>query len=228
MWRTTPGSRTGRNHEQGARAGAALAAGVPPPGGRGALGHAPPALHVPRPDQCRHVRGEPLDLRALAAAPTALAAGRGRRAGERGADRRRQALQLPRPPRSLHPRADRGRPLHRLQPEVHPSVVRRVPLPREGPARVSLPQGVLRPRGRPRPSRPSAPAAPAYRPGAEGGRAHRRRRRNLGAGMNGKTPGPGGSRGITAIDGAIALLVILLIVQMWLLTATLETYLAGH
>ena len=35
-------------------------------------------------------------------------------------------------------------------------------------------------------------------------------------------------RGVTAIDGAIALIAILLIVQMWLLTATLESYLAGH
>ena len=35
-------------------------------------------------------------------------------------------------------------------------------------------------------------------------------------------------RAMTAIDGAIALIAILLIVQMWLLTATLEAYLAGH
>lgn len=35
-------------------------------------------------------------------------------------------------------------------------------------------------------------------------------------------------RGITAIDGAIALIAILLIIQMWLLTATLESYLGGH
>jgi hypothetical protein len=35
-------------------------------------------------------------------------------------------------------------------------------------------------------------------------------------------------RGLTAIDGAMALIVILLIVQIWLLTATLESYLAGH
>ena len=34
--------------------------------------------------------------------------------------------------------------------------------------------------------------------------------------------------GLTAIDGAIALIAILLIVQMWLVTATLESYLAGH
>jgi hypothetical protein len=33
---------------------------------------------------------------------------------------------------------------------------------------------------------------------------------------------------LTAIDGALALLVVLLIVQMWLLTATLESVLAGH
>ena len=35
-------------------------------------------------------------------------------------------------------------------------------------------------------------------------------------------------RGLTAIDGALALIAILLIVQMWLLTATLESFLAGH
>jgi len=35
-------------------------------------------------------------------------------------------------------------------------------------------------------------------------------------------------RGLTAIDGALALIVLLLVVQMWLLTATLETVLAGH
>jgi len=35
-------------------------------------------------------------------------------------------------------------------------------------------------------------------------------------------------RGLTTIDGAIALIALLLIVQMWLLTATLEGFLAGH
>ena len=35
-------------------------------------------------------------------------------------------------------------------------------------------------------------------------------------------------RGMTAIDGALSLIAILLIVQMWLLTATLESFLAGH
>lgn len=35
-------------------------------------------------------------------------------------------------------------------------------------------------------------------------------------------------RGLVAIDGAMALIVILLIVQIWLLSATLETFLAGH
>ena len=33
---------------------------------------------------------------------------------------------------------------------------------------------------------------------------------------------------LVAIDGALALIVILLIVQMWLLSATLESYLGGH
>ena len=35
-------------------------------------------------------------------------------------------------------------------------------------------------------------------------------------------------RGLTAIDGAMALIVILLMVQIWLLSATLDAYLAGH
>jgi len=39
---------------------------------------------------------------------------------------------------------------------------------------------------------------------------------------------PPQKRGTTAIDGAMALIVLLLIVQIWLLSATLETYLAGH
>ena len=34
--------------------------------------------------------------------------------------------------------------------------------------------------------------------------------------------------GLVAIDGAMALIVILLIVQIWLLSATLQTFLAGH
>lgn len=39
---------------------------------------------------------------------------------------------------------------------------------------------------------------------------------------------PSRRQGVTAIDGALALIAILLIVQMWLLTATLEGFLAGH
>jgi uncharacterized protein DUF6755 len=35
-------------------------------------------------------------------------------------------------------------------------------------------------------------------------------------------------RGRTALDGAIGLIAILLVVQMWLLTATLEAFLGGH
>ena len=39
---------------------------------------------------------------------------------------------------------------------------------------------------------------------------------------------PPQTRGLTAIDGAMVLIVVLLIVQIWLLSATLESYLAGH
>jgi predicted Co/Zn/Cd cation transporter (cation efflux family) len=34
--------------------------------------------------------------------------------------------------------------------------------------------------------------------------------------------------GLTAIDGAMALIAILLIVQIWLLTSALDSFLAGH
>jgi hypothetical protein len=45
--------------------------------------------------------------------------------------------------------------------------------------------------------------------------------------MNGYSK-PQQNRGLTAIDAVTALIVILLIVQMWLLSATLDNYLAGH
>ena len=35
-------------------------------------------------------------------------------------------------------------------------------------------------------------------------------------------------RGLVAIDGAMAVIITLLIVQIWLLNATLEAFLAGH
>ena len=39
---------------------------------------------------------------------------------------------------------------------------------------------------------------------------------------------PPRNHGLTAIDGAMVLIIILLIVQIWLLSATLESYLGGH
>ena len=39
---------------------------------------------------------------------------------------------------------------------------------------------------------------------------------------------PPAARGLTAINGAMTLIVVLLIVQIWLLSATLEAFLAGH
>ena len=35
-------------------------------------------------------------------------------------------------------------------------------------------------------------------------------------------------RGVTAIDGALALIAVLLMVQIWLLSSTLEEFLAGR
>ena len=35
-------------------------------------------------------------------------------------------------------------------------------------------------------------------------------------------------RRITALDGVAALLILLLVVQVWLLSATLDAFLAGH
>jgi hypothetical protein len=39
---------------------------------------------------------------------------------------------------------------------------------------------------------------------------------------------PPRNRGLTAIAGAMALIVVLLIVQIWLLSAALESFLSGH
>lgn len=39
---------------------------------------------------------------------------------------------------------------------------------------------------------------------------------------------PGQRKGLTAIDGAMALIVLLLVVQVWLLSASLDAYLAGR
>jgi hypothetical protein len=44
----------------------------------------------------------------------------------------------------------------------------------------------------------------------------------------GVLPPPLQGRGLIAIDGALSLLAVLLIVQMWLVTAALESFLAGH
>jgi hypothetical protein len=41
-------------------------------------------------------------------------------------------------------------------------------------------------------------------------------------------PVPRHKQDLVVIDGALALIAILLIVQMWLLSATLEAYLSGH
>ena len=45
--------------------------------------------------------------------------------------------------------------------------------------------------------------------------------------MNGVPPRARRRRGV-AIDAAMVLVILVLMVQMWLLTATLESYLAGH
>lgn len=39
---------------------------------------------------------------------------------------------------------------------------------------------------------------------------------------------PQRNRGLTAVDGAMALIIFLLITQVWLLSATLNSFLAGH
>lgn len=39
---------------------------------------------------------------------------------------------------------------------------------------------------------------------------------------------PRRSQGLAAMNGAIVLMAILLMLQMWLLSATLESFLAGH
>lgn len=45
---------------------------------------------------------------------------------------------------------------------------------------------------------------------------------------NSSDSSPRRSRRIAATDGAMALIVVLLITQVWLLSATLDSFLAGH
>jgi hypothetical protein len=45
---------------------------------------------------------------------------------------------------------------------------------------------------------------------------------------NGEETRQRAERSLTAVTGVMALVAVLLVVQMWLLTATLESYLAGH
>ncbi len=46
--------------------------------------------------------------------------------------------------------------------------------------------------------------------------------------MPAPTQPPPQTRGLTAIAGAMSLIAVLLIVQVWLLSAALESFLAGH
>jgi hypothetical protein len=46
--------------------------------------------------------------------------------------------------------------------------------------------------------------------------------------MNSSNEVPPQNRGLTAIAGAMSLIVVLLIVQIWLLSAALESFLAGN
>ena len=43
-----------------------------------------------------------------------------------------------------------------------------------------------------------------------------------------QSPRPFQTRALTAMDGVMALMILLLFVQIWLLFATLESFLAGH
>src|SRR4051794_40100079 len=88
---------------------------------------------------------------------------------------------------------------------------------REGdePPGVPLPPGILLGCGRSGVAGPAAAAVAAGRAGEEG-RATGGNSDGGGIRMNGKPPQ---GRGLTAIDGAMVLIVILLVVQIWLLSA---------
>src|SRR5215204_5622758 len=115
----------------------------------------------------------------------------------------------------MHPGAPDQRGVHRLQPEVHTSVLCGVLRGRTGPARVPLSRGVFLGCRRPCSTRASTASSAAGYAGAEGRR-----------GSRGRHVRARGRR--VAIDAAMLLVVLVLAVQMWLLTATLESYLAGH
>src|SRR5262249_60775162 len=100
---------------------------------------------------------------------------------------------------------------------MHALVMRCLLAPGTKPSGMPLPRRLLRCGRRLRPRRPST-ASPF-----PDQTSTRRKRHFCDRGSNMTRRG-----GLTAIDGAIALIAILLIIQMWLLTATLESHLAGH
>src|SRR5262249_31388274 len=132
-----------------------------------------------------------------------------------------EGLRLSGTRRFLPPDPPRPRRVGGVQPEVHASLVRGLLLEGVRPHRVPVPRGLLLGEGRARPLRSAAAAAAAH--------PHREAR---GPADRGGYLSRGGfvttRRGLTAIDGALGLIVFVLIVQMWLLTAALETFLAGH
>src|SRR5438128_12618140 len=100
---------------------------------------------------------------------------------------------------------------------MHAPVMRCLLCPGTKPAGMSMPRGIFLSGRRLRDARTAAAGASAHHAQARRNRHYCNRSRNM--------TRRGGS---TAIDGAIALIAIFLVNPIWLLTATLESHLAGH
>src|SRR4029453_17248606 len=120
---------------------------------------------------------------------------------------------------------NRRKRIRRLRTEVHALVVRRAAIRRPRHPAVSLPRGILRSLNRTPGRRPAAPPARARAARDRQSRGLRRRRRGADDVSIGR-PFTRDQR-TTIVHGMLAFVLMLVVLQLWLLTSTMNAYLGG-
>src|SRR5581483_8657709 len=214
----------GARRPAGGRA-AALAPGLSHRCGAGRV-RGPARFHqIHGPHQPRLRRRTALDRGGEFFAPGKSPAGGARDCPPRRDPRRRFAgVRLPRAASARRARAPRRVARDRLQPEVHPPLLSGDSAARRKPLLLSLSPRKLRSRARAAARRTAAPPLGSHSPG--GSRpAHFRHRNGAPDPMTG--PRFALHQRKTIVSGILTLVLILAILQLWLLSATMNAYLAG-
>src|SRR5581483_1151384 len=192
----------------------------------GPLRRAPRLHEIPRAHQLRLRGGAGLHRRAqLVAAPGRPAAHQARRVDRRDPARRGAGVLVPDAAGSLRARPVGGRPVRGVQPALHAPLVRRAAAAGRAPHPVPLPRGLFRSRLGPADCRAAAPPARADPARAPGPPAVRRRGRGAHR-VSRNRPFTRGQRALI-VNGMLAFVLVLVVLQLWLLTATMNAYLGG-